>query len=104
MILVSVLLVLAGIFVWSLIGNIERTLEVSAEVYGGVAHFRVVDGNALQSGMHVKIGDTASSIRNAGRAKDGSYIATANVPGMADGIYEADITLERTSPIRLLIE
>ena len=102
MILISVLLILAGIFVWSIVGRVERTLEVSVEVYDGVAHFKVTDGNVLQSGMHVEIGDTVSSIRNAGRTKDGSYIGTANVPEMKNGIYEAEITVERISPIRLL--
>lgn len=100
-VLLSVLLILAGIFVWSLVGNVERKINTSVEVSGGVARFTVED-TALKSKMPVKVGDTESLLLNVGKDKDGNYIGTANVSGMTDGIYEAEITVERISPIKFL--
>ena len=100
-VLLAVILILAGFFVWSLVGSVERKITASAEVSGGVAHF-TVKNNVLQSGMHVIIGDTESVMRDIGKNQDGSYIGAANVPDMRDGIYEARITIEHISPVRLL--
>lgn len=100
-VLLSVLLILAGIFVWSLVGNVERKINTSVEVSGGVARFTVED-TALKSKMPVKVGDTESLLLNVGKDKYGNYIGTANVSGMTDGIYEAEITVERISPIKFL--
>jgi len=100
-VLLSVLLILAGIFVWSFVGNVERKINTSVEVAGGVARFTVKD-TVLKSKMPVKVGDTKSLLLNVGKDKDGNYIGTANVSGMTDGIYEAEITVERISPIKFL--
>ena len=100
-ILLSVLLILAGMFVWSLVGSVEKKINVSVEVSGGVARFAVKD-TVLKRKMPVKVGDTESLILNAGKDKDGNYIGTANVSGMTDGIYEAEITIERIGPIKFL--
>ena len=100
-VLVSVLLILAGFFVWSLVGKVEKTIHATAQVSGGVAHF-TVKGRMLESGMHVLVGDTESFLRDTGRSSNGDYIAAANVPDMRDGNYEARITLRRVNPIKLL--
>lgn len=100
-ILSSVFLILAGMFVWSLVGTLEKKITASAEVSNGVAHFIIKD-NVIKSGMPVKIADTESSMQNVGINKNGNYIASANVPEMADGIYEAKITIEYITPIKFL--
>ena len=100
-VLLSVLLILAGMFVWSLVGGVEKKINVSVEVSGGVARFAVKD-TVLKRKMPVKVGDTESLILNAGKDKDGNYIGTADVSGMTDGIYEAEITIERIGPIKFL--
>lgn len=100
-VLLSVLLIMAGFFVWSLVGSVEREIYARAQVTNGVAHFTVKD-NILQSGMSVKVGDTDSLMRDVGKNQNGDYIGSAKVPGMTDGIYEAKIMLERIGPIELL--
>ena len=100
-ILLAVLLILAGMFVWTLVGGVEKKINASVEVSGGIARFAVKD-TVLKSKMPVKVGDMESLMLNVGKDKDGNYIGTANVPGMTDGIYEAEITVERISPMKFL--
>ncbi|MBQ9389049.1 MAG: hypothetical protein IJU07_02625 [Synergistaceae bacterium] len=100
-VLASVLLLLTGLSVWSFVGNIERNVTVNAEVSNGIAHF-TTERDALKSGMPVKIGDTESSVRDTGLNVQGKYIGAANVKGMADVIYSADITVEHLRPIDFL--
>ena len=100
-ILLAILLIMAGFFAWSMVGSVDKKVVASAQVSNGVAHFTVKDYE-LKSGMPVKVGDTESSMRDIGRNNDGNYIAAANVPGMTDGVYEAQITVEHLSPITFL--
>ena len=102
-VLISVLLILAGFFAWSLAGSLEKKIYVTVQVSGGVAQFTLKD-DKLQSGMPVVIGDTESVMRDTGTNKDGDYIGSANVPNLRDGTYEAGITLQRTSPMGLLFD
>lgn len=100
-VLASVLLLLAGLSVWSFAGNIERNIASNAEVSNGTAHF-TAGSNMLRSGMPVKIGDTLSSVRDVGVNALGKYIGAADVKGMADGTYSAEITVEHFRPIDFL--
>lgn len=100
-VLASVLLLLVGLSAWSFVGNIERKVAAKAEVSHGTAHF-TAERDALRSGMPVKIGDTDSSVRDVGVNAQGKYIGAADVKGMADGIYSAEITVERVRPIDFL--
>lgn len=100
-ILLSVFLILTGLFVWCLVGNVEKKINSSVEVSNGVAHF-VIKDTAIRSGMKVIIGDTESLIRDVGQNKNGYYIGAADVPEMIDGIYKAKITIEKINPVKLL--
>ena len=100
-ILLSVFLILAGLFVWCLVGNVEKKINSSVEVSNGIAHF-VIKDTAIKSGMKVIIGDTESLIRDVGQNKNGYYIGAADVPKMIDGIYKAKITIEKINPVKLL--
>ncbi|MBQ7069583.1 MAG: hypothetical protein IJM82_10535 [Synergistaceae bacterium] len=100
-ILLSVFLILTGLFVWCLVGNVEKKINSSVEVSNGIAHF-VIKDTAIKSGMKVIIGDTESLIRDVGQNKNGYYIGAADVPEMTDGIYKAKITIEKINPVKLL--
>lgn len=100
-ILLSVFLILTGLFVWCLVGNVEKKINSSVEVSNGIAHF-VIKDTAIKSGMKVIIGDTESLIRDVGQNKNGYYIGAADVPKMIDGIYKAKITIEKINPVKLL--
>ncbi len=100
-VLASVLFLLAGLLVWSFAGSIERNIAANAQVSNGIAHF-TAERDALKSGMPVKIGDTESSVRDTGVNAQGKYIGAANVQGMADGTYSAEITVEQFRPIDFL--
>lgn len=99
--LASVLLLLAGLLIWSFVGNIESNIATNAQVLNGTAHF-TAERDALKSGMPVKIGDTVSSVRDVGVNAQGKYIGAAEVKGMADGTYSAEITVEQFRPIDFL--
>ena len=101
LVLISVLLILAGMLVWCYAGNIEMKIDVEAKVSGGVAHFTAEN---LKSGLPVRIGDTESVVRDVGKDSQGNFIGAAVVLGMADGIYNARIVVERISPMRFLFD
>lgn len=98
-VLISVLLILAGMLVWCFVGNIERKIDVEAKVSEGVAHFTAEN---LKSGLPVRIGDTESFVRDVGKDSQGNFIGAALVPEMADGTYNARVVVERISPMRFL--
>jgi len=100
-VLLAVCLVLIGLFIWCLVGNLERRIESEARVKDGVAYFSASE--ALTSGLSVKIGDTESLVRDVGKdLEQNKFIGAALVTNMADGVYKASIVVEQITPLDAL--
>lgn len=104
LVLTAVILLLAGLLIWSSVTGIESYAEGNAEVKGGVMTIRFADqqtAKQVESGMAVKAGGTESSVVSVGRDASGLYFATANT-ALADGSYPARVCYKRQQILRLL--
>ena len=103
-ILAAVVLLFAGLFVWSSIGKLVTTANAIAVIENGTAKISLTGPAAvpINSDMAVRIEKTDYEISIVERDEYGRAVAMAPVP-LADGAYDAKIILETVSPISFLI-
>ena len=105
-ILAAVILLLAGMLIWSSSATIESYTEGSAQVQGGVMTIRFTDqqfARNVEAGMPVRAGDTETVVSSIGRDENGLVIATADT-ALADGYYPVRVSYKQTQVLRLLFE
>ena len=103
-ILAAVIILLAGLLVWSSIATIESYTEGSAQVQNGVMTIRFHDQqftNKVEKGMPVRAGDTETVVASIGHDADGLIIATANTT-LSDGFYPVRVCYKQTQILSLL--
>ena len=101
MILAAVILLLGGLLAWSAVGELETTVDAVAYVENGTAVI-TMSGSRVASGMTVRIGSHEYEIATVERNE---YMTAAQFPvTLADGKYDADIVVERISPIKFLLK
>ena len=103
--LAVVVLLLAGLLVWSMSGNLETLQSATAVVEDGTAQIAVPDaaGDGVQSGMAVRVGGEEYRISAVEADDDGRVVAYAPV-AVADGRYDVQIVVESIHPIRFLFD
>ncbi len=103
-ILLAVVLLLAGLLIWSSAAVIESYAEGSAEVKDGLMTIRFMDQNFaknIEEGMTVIAGEHTSAIATVGRDSSGLIIATAHT-GLSDGFYNVRVSYKYTQVLSLL--
>ena len=103
-ILAAVILLLAGLLIWSSVATIESYTEGSAQVQGGVMTIRFTDqqfAKKVEQGMPVRAGDTETVVSSIGRDDNGLIIATAST-SLADGYYPVRVSYKQTQVLQLL--
>ena len=106
MILTAVIVLLAGLLIWSSVAQIESYAEGSAEVKNGVMSIRFTNqetARKVEAGMTVKTGDTESTVVNVGRDANGLIFATANT-ALSDGFYNVRVSYKYTQVLSLLFD
>ena len=103
-ILVAVILLLTGLFVWSFTGKLETTSVASAVVKNGTAEIYITDydSGAIKEGLTVRIGSEEYKLSRVDTDKYGRITAYADV-AVADGDYNVKIVTESISPISFLL-
>lgn len=104
LVLSAVILLLAGILLWSSIASIDSFATGTAQVKDGTMQIQFDDtqiAKSVQTGMTVTIGDTTEQISSVGYGEDGSIFAVAST-SLADGIYPVHVIYKQTQVIRLL--
>ncbi len=104
MILIAVILVLAGMLIWSFSATIDSFAAGTAQVKDGTMRIEFQDQDLarhLGTGMKVTVGDTESTISSVGTGDDGAVFATAST-NLSDGTYEAKIIFSQTQVLRLV--
>ena len=103
-ILCAVIVLLAGLLVWSAFAQIDSHADGAAQVENGVMTMWF-DDNAqfknVQAGMTVSVGDSESVITSVGLSTDGRPFALADTT-LADGVYDAQVVFRRTQVLKLL--
>ena len=104
LILSAVVLILAGMLVWSTVASIDSFAVGEAQVSGGEMIIYFQDDQIarnVHSGMKVVIGETESTISSVGQDEQGRTFAYSHT-SLADGIYSARVVFRQTQVIRLL--
>ena len=102
--LAAVIVLLAGMLIWSSVAYISSFAEGSATVENGAMTVRFYDeeqASRVESGMDIVVGDVSSPVKSVGRMEDGTVFALADT-SLSDGSYDARVTYRRTQLIRLL--
>ena len=103
-ILAAIVILLAGLLVWSSVATIESYVSGTGEVKDGVMTIRFENqqfAKNVETGMTVSAGDTQTSISSIGRDAGGLYIATASTK-LSNGFYPVRISYKRTQVLDLL--
>lgn len=101
--LAAVIILLGGLFAWSMVGNLETVAEGVAVVENGTAQIMVTDtaNSKIASGMTVRIGDDEYSIAAVEKDEYGRAVAFAPID-KTDGRYDVKIVTESVHPIKFL--
>lgn len=126
MIMFAVLLLLTGIFVWSIFGRLDTTLTVAAftDHDQTVCYVKEAEAQVLEAGMPVRIGDEQYRIDNilqqpvridntfaqyllhVGRLAEGEWVYIVildDVHGDNGSIVEAEIVTESIAPMSFVL-
>lgn len=103
--LAAIILLLGGLFAWSMVGNLETVADGVAVVENGTAQIMVTDTaySELTSGMTVRIGKDEYSIATVEKDEYGRAVAFAPID-KADGKYDVKIVTESIHPIKFLFD
>lgn len=105
-ILTAIIVLLAGLLVWSSVTTIESYVEGTSEVKSGVMTIRFTDqekARNVEQGMIVSAGDTQTTVSAIARDGNGLLIATAQT-ALADGFYPVRISYRQTQVLSLLFD
>ncbi len=104
LILAAIILLLAGILLWSSFASIDSFASGSAQVENG--SMKIYFDNEqiarnVKSGMTVRAGETESRIESIGTDAKGRLFASA-ASSLPDGIYSVTVVYKQTQLISLL--
>ena len=99
----AVILLLGGLFLWSVIGTLETTAKAKVIVEDHVAMVITDGGSVLKDGMPLRI--LAEDYYIAATAEDdyGRVYGITEVP-LPDGSYAGTVVVEQVRPIDFLLE
>lgn len=105
LLLAAVIVLLCGLFAWSMVGNLETVSDGVAVIENGTAQIMITDGSGgdLGTGMTVRIGDEEYSITTVEKDEYGRKVAQAPID-KADGKYDVKVVTESIHPIKFLFE
>ena len=103
LLLAAILVLLVGLLVWSLTGNVEITADGDAVIVDGQAKIMLADNEAYQldKGMRVMIDDHAAMITSIEANEFGKPVGYASV-NQSDGTYSVNIVVRTAHPFELL--
>ena len=101
--LAAVIMLLGGLFAWSMVGNLETLTDGVALVENGQAQIIVTDSGKgeITSDMTVRIDSDEYEIATVEKDDFGRTVALAPV-NEADGKYDVKIVIESIHPIKFL--
>ena len=104
-ILTAVILLLGGLFAWSMVGKLETTAKATAVVEDGTAKVSLTQNASapITSDMSVRIEAQDYPISTVEHDEYGREIAYVPVK-IADGNYDAKVIIETITPIKFLLK
>ena len=101
-VLVAVILLLAGVFAWSLVGTLETSAEVKIAVSDHTAKVIPLGSESLADGMPLRVSGQEYQIAFSETDEYGRSVGTAEV-NLPDGTYDGTVVLEAVHPISFLL-
>ena len=104
-ILSAVIVLLAGIIIWSFSSSVESYISCTASVYDGnitVVFDDEKNASYLAEGNEIVAGNSTAVIESIGTQADGTVFATAKTD-LPDGVYEVRVVYRRTQLLKLLL-
>ena len=104
LVLAAVILLLAGMLIWSSVARIDSFAAGTAQVDSGIMTVYFEDSQLakhVEPGMTVSVGEVETTISSVGMAENGTLFAVANTT-LADGSYSARVSYTQTQVLRLL--
>ena len=101
--LTAVIVLLAGVFVWSCTGTLETKSPASMIVKDHVAEVVVSDGSVLEKGMIIREESQEFYIASVEEDEYGRKTGIAEV-SLPDGKYDAEVVTETIRPVDFLLK
>lgn len=104
LLLIAVILLLAGMLIWSATVSIDSIAAGTARVENGGMVLTFDDEQiaaAVKSGMTVRVGEVEGRVSSVGTLPDGGVFAAGEI-ALSDGTYPAGVVLRRTQILTLL--
>ena len=102
-ILAAVILLLAGVFAWSMVGTLETKAEVKVVVSDHIAQIVPLGSETLADGMPLRVSGQDYRIAFAQTDEYGRSVGMAEV-NLPDGTYDGTVVTEAVQPISFLLE
>ena len=102
-ILASVILLLAGLFAWSMIGTLETKVDVKVIVENNSAQVIALNTETLEAGMPLRVSGQEFWISSAERDEYGRTVGMLEIE-LTDGSYDGMAITETVHPIDFLFE
>lgn len=104
LLLIAVILLLAGMLLWSSTVSIDSIAAGTARVEDGSMVLTFDDEQiaaAVKSGMTVRVGEVEGRVSSVGTLPDGGVFAAGEI-ALSDGSYPASVLLRKTQVLKLL--
>lgn len=101
-VLATVIILLIGLFVWSMIGDLETKTEVKVIVDDHQAQIIILGADSLKEGMTLNVAGKEYTIAYAAADEYGRSIGKTTVE-LPDGTYDGTVVTERVHPIEFLL-
>lgn len=102
-VLVAVILLLAGVFAWSMVGTLETKTEVKIIVSEHTAQIIPLSSETLAEGMPLRVSGQEVRIASSQTDEYGRSVGVSEV-NLPDGIYDGIVVTEAVHPISFLME
>ncbi|MBQ3704524.1 MAG: hypothetical protein II885_17500 [Oscillospiraceae bacterium] len=102
-VLVAVILLLAGVFAWSMVGTLETKTEVKIIVSEHTAQIIPLSSETLAEGMSLRVSGQEVRIASSQTDEYGRSVGVSEV-NLPDGIYDGIVVTEAVHPISFLME
>ncbi|MBP3758996.1 MAG: hypothetical protein J6I83_04050 [Firmicutes bacterium] len=102
-VLAGVILLLIGLFVWSMIGDLETRADVKVIVDDHQAQIITLGSDSLKEGMTLSVADKEYTIAHAAEDEYGRSVGETAVE-LPDGTYDGTVVTETVHPIEFLLK
>lgn len=102
-VLAVIILLLAGLLVWSCVGTLETTADVKVIVEDHKAEILLLDGSSVEAGMPLRVAGQEVKIASVETDKYGRTLCYAELL-LPDGTYDGVVVVQQIRPISFLFE